>query len=152
MKAKWDPRYSQSTSMNKEDIKQEKVILFDGVCNLCNSSVSFILKQERRPIFKFASIQSEAGRELLKGYGLPVDYAQTVILIDNGNMFLGSTAALKIGQTLKLPWSLLACVGFMVPELVRDWVYNQIAVNRYQWFGKRDVCMIPTEKLKARFL
>jgi predicted DCC family thiol-disulfide oxidoreductase YuxK len=138
--------------MNKEDIEQQKIILFDGVCNLCNGSVVFILKQERKPIFKFASIQSEEGQELLKWYGLPADYAQTVLLIDNGNLFLGSTAALKIGQTLKFPWSLLSYAGFIIPNVIRDWVYSQIAQHRYQWFGKRDVCMVPTERLKSRFL
>jgi predicted DCC family thiol-disulfide oxidoreductase YuxK len=138
--------------MNKEDIKQQKIILFDGVCNLCNGSVIFILRREKIPVFQFASIQSEAGRELLEWCGLPRDYSQAIVLIDDGKIYLGSTAALKIGQTLKFPWSFLSHMGFIVPKLIRDWVYNQIAVNRYQWFGKRDVCMIPTEKLKARFL
>ena len=138
--------------MNKEDIKQQKIILFDGVCNLCNGSVIFILQREKYPVFQFASIQSEAGKELLEWCGLTRDFSQAIVLIDDGKIYLGSTAALKIGETLKFPWSFLSCMGFIVPKLIRDWVYNQIAVNRYQWFGKRDVCMIPTEKLKARFL
>ena len=138
--------------MNKEEFKRQKIVLFDGVCNLCNGSVIFILQREKKPIFRFASIQSEAGKELLQWYRLPKDYNQAVVLIENGKMYLGSTAALKIGQTLKFPWSLLCYTGFIVPKLIRDWVYNQIAVNRYQWFGKRDVCMVPTEGLKARFL
>ena len=138
--------------MNKEALKQQKIILFDGVCNLCNGSVIFILRREKIPVFQFASIQSEAGRELLEWCGLPRDYRQAIVLIDDGKIYLGSTAALKIGQTLKFPWSFLSYAGFIIPKLIRDWVYNQIAVNRYQWFGKRDVCMIPTEKLKARFL
>ena len=128
------------------------MILFDGVCNLCNGSVTFILQREREPVFQFASIQSESGKELLEWYGLPSDYNQAVVLIENGKIYLGSTAALKIGQTLKSPWSFLSSLGFIVPKFIRDWVYNQIAVNRYQWFGKRDFCMVPTEKLKARFL
>lgn len=135
-----------------EQLEQQKIILFDGVCNLCNRSVIFILKQERRPVFRFASIQSEAGQELLKRHGLPADYAQAVLLIDSGNIFFGSTAALKIGQTLKLPWSLLAVAGLIVPKLIRDWVYRQIAKHRYQWFGKREACLVPTQHLKARFL
>jgi predicted DCC family thiol-disulfide oxidoreductase YuxK len=137
---------------NKEKIRQRKIILFDGVCNLCNGSVIFILQREKHPVFQFASIQSEAGKELLQWYRFPKDYNQAVILIDNGKIYLGSTAALKIGQTLKFPWSFLSYAGFIVPKFIRDWVYNQIAVNRYQWFGKRDICMIPTENLKARFL
>jgi|SRR5215216_5663964 len=138
--------------MDNEATVQQKIILFDGVCNLCNSSVIFILKWERKPIFRFASIQSEAGQELLKWCGLPADYAQAIVLVDHGNIFFGSTAALKIGQTLKFPWSFLSSLGFVVPKSIRDWVYSQIAEHRYQWFGKRDVCMIPTEHLKARFL
>jgi predicted DCC family thiol-disulfide oxidoreductase YuxK len=131
---------------------QQKIVLFDAVCNLCNRSVIFILKQERKPIFRFASIQSEAGQELLKWCGLPADYAQAVLLVDNGNIFFGSTAALKIGQTLKLPWSLLAVAGLVVPKVIRDWVYSKIAKHRYRWFGKREVCLVPSEHLKARFL
>jgi predicted DCC family thiol-disulfide oxidoreductase YuxK len=138
--------------MNEKAIQHQKVILFDGVCNLCNGSVVFILKTEKEPIFQFASIQSAAGKELLHGCGLPEDYSQAVVLIDHGRVYLGSTAALKVGQTLKFPWWLLSYAGFIVPKLIRDWVYSQIAKHRYQWFGKRDICMVPTERLKARFL
>lgn len=137
--------------MNEENIQHQKIILFDGVCNLCNGSVIFVLEREKNPIFQFASIQSETGKDLLKWCGLPSNYSQAVILIDRGKIYLGSTAALKIGQSLKFPWLLLSYVGFIVPKSVRDWVYNQIAGHRYQWFGKRDICMIPTESLKARF-
>src|SRR5512141_276783 len=125
--------------MNNEELKQQKIILFDGVCNLCNSSVIFILQREKNPVFHFASIQSEAGQELLEWCGLPRDYSQAIVLIDDGKIYLGSTAALKIGKTLKFPWSFISYVGFIVPKVIRDWVYNQIAINRYQWFGKRDV-------------
>jgi len=138
--------------MNDIEIKRQKIILFDGVCNLCNGSVIFILQREKKPVFQFASIQSEAGKELLDWYGLPKDYDQAIVLIDHGRIYLGSTAALRIGQHLRFPWSLLSYAGFIVPKSIRDWVYKQIALNRYQWFGKREVCMVPTEKLKARFL
>ena len=138
--------------MNNEKIKQQRIILFDGVCNLCNGSVIFILQREKEPVFQFASIQSEAGQELLEWCGLPKDYSQAVILIDRGNVYLGSTAALKIGQQLRFSWSFVSHAGFIVPRFIRDWVYNQIAIHRYQWFGKRDVCIVPTEKLRARFL
>src|SRR6266487_6297445 len=138
--------------MNDAEIKHQKIILFDGVCNLCNGSVIFILQREKSPIFKFASIQSTAGKELLGWYGLPSNYNQAVILIDDGKIYLGSTAALIIGQQLRFPWSFLSYAGLIVPKFIRDWVYNQIAQHRYQWFGKRDLCMAPTENLKARFL
>lgn len=138
--------------MHKIEFKRQKIILFDGVCNLCNGSIVFILQKEKKPIFQFASIQSEAGKEILQWYGLPSDYNLAVILIENRKMYLGSTAALKIGQTLKFPWSILSSAGLIVPKFIRDWVYRQIAIHRYQWFGKKDFCMIPTESLKARFL
>lgn len=138
--------------MNEEDIHQRKIILFDGVCNLCNGSVIFILKHEKNPVFYFASIQSEAGKGLLEWCKLPEDFNQAVIFIDHGKIYLGSTAALKIGGQLRIPWSFLAQMGLRIPRFIRDWVYNQIARHRYPWFGKRDVCMVPTESLKARFL
>ena len=134
------------------DPGQQKIILFDGVCNLCNGSVIFILQREKETIFQFASLQSEAGKRLLEWCGLPKNYNQAVILIDRGKIFLGSTAALKIGQQLRFPWSFLADMGLVVPKFIRDRVYAQIARHRYQWFGKRGFCMVPTEKLKARFL
>lgn len=129
----------------------ERIILFDGVCNLCNGSVLFILHWERHPEFKFASIQSETGKQLLMGYGLPPEYAEAVLLIDDGKLYSASTAALKIGQSLRLPWNLLSYAGFLIPRFFRDWVYHQIAKHRYQWFGKRDVCMVPTQELQSRF-
>ena len=138
--------------MNKEEIKRGRIILFDGICNLCNGSIIFILKREKDPIFQFASIQSETGKELLEWCGLPSNYNQAVIYIENGKVCLGSTAALKIGRNLIFPWSLLSYAGFVVPKFIRDWVYNQIAQHRYQWFGKKDVCMVPTKSLGARFL
>ena len=138
--------------MNNKSLERNKIILFDGVCNLCNGSVSFVLQREKEPIFQFASIQSEAGQKLLEWCGLPKYYNQAVVLIDLGNIYLGSTAALKIGQTLRFPWSYLSSLGLMVPRFIRDWVYRQIARNRYHWFGKQDVCMLPAENLKARFL
>ena len=138
--------------MNEQEIKFRRIILFDGICNLCNGSVIFILEREKHPVFQFAAIQSEAGQELLKWCALPSSYNQAVVYIENGKVCLGSTAALKIGQNLTFPWSLLSSVGFVVPKFIRDWVYNQIAQHRYQWFGKNNVCMVPTESLRARFL
>ena len=138
--------------MNEQEFKRRKIILFDGICNLCNGSVIFILKREKDPGFQFASIQSEAGQELLEWCGLPSNYDQAVVYIENGKIYLGSTAALKIGRNLFFPWSLLSYAGFVVPKFIRDWAYNQIAQHRYQWFGKKDVCMVPTKSLRARFL
>lgn len=138
--------------MNTKEIKGQHIVLFDGVCNLCNSSVKFILKHERSPIFRFASIQSEAGKELLTGCGLPQDFSDAVIYIDNGKVHQGSTAALRIGKKLNFPWSVISSVGLLVPSTIREWVYRQIGTHRYQWFGKQDTCMVPTIELRARFL
>ena len=135
-----------------EEFRQGKIILFDGVCNLCNGSVHFILQWETKPDFQFASIQSGKGQELLGWCGLPKNYDQAIVLIDHGNVYLGSTAALKIGQQLRFPWAFLSHAGLVIPRFIRDWAYRQIAIHRYGWFGKRDVCMVPTESLKARFL
>jgi predicted DCC family thiol-disulfide oxidoreductase YuxK len=138
--------------MNEEEIRKRKIILFDGICNLCNGSVIFILKREKDPVFQFASVQSEAGKQLLEWCSLPSNYSQAVVYIENGKVHLGSTAALRIGQNLIFPWSLLTSGAFVIPKFIRDWVYNQIAQHRYQWFGKKDLCRLPTESLKARFL
>jgi predicted DCC family thiol-disulfide oxidoreductase YuxK len=138
--------------MNEEEIKRRRIILFDGICNLCNGSVIFILRWEKDPVFQFASIQSEIGKELLEWCGLPSNYTQAVVYVENGKIYLGLTAALKIGRNLIFPWSLLSSAGLMIPKPLRDWVYNQIAQHRYQWFGKKEICMVPTESLRARFL
>src|SRR5688500_15210773 len=97
-----------------EGIQQKKIILFDGVCNLCNGSVIFVLQREKEPVFQFASIQSEAGQRLLERCGLPKDYSEAVVLIQQGNIYLGSTAALKIGQQLRFPWSFFASIGLII--------------------------------------
>jgi predicted DCC family thiol-disulfide oxidoreductase YuxK len=137
--------------MTSNEILQQKVVLFDGICNLCNGSVIFVLDHERDHEFRFASIQSETGKELLQWCGLSSYYSEAVVYIENRKIYLGSTAALKIGQGLILPWSILSYAGLIVPRFIRDWVYDQIAKHRYQWFGKREVCMVPTKDLKARF-
>jgi predicted DCC family thiol-disulfide oxidoreductase YuxK len=137
--------------MRDEELKGQHIILFDGICNLCNGSVAFILKHEKNPIFRFASLQSETGRKLLAWCGLPPEFLEAVIYIENGSIHLGSTAALKIGKRLKFPWSTICSMALLIPKKIRDWVYRQIGTHRYQWFGKRDACMIPNRELKARF-
>lgn len=138
--------------MNDEELEGRNIILFDGVCNLCNGSVTFVLRHERHHDLLFASLQSETGQKLLNWCGLSSDYSQAVIYIEDGKLHSGSSAALKIGQELKLPWSFFSGLGLIVPSIIRDWIYARISSHRYQWFGKRDTCMLPTENLKARFL
>lgn len=127
------------------------VILFDGVCNLCNGSVQFIIKRDRDSRFRFAALQSEFGRNQLKRFNLPPDALYSVMLIEGDKLFQKSTAALKIAKSLGGAWPLM--YGFIVvPRFARDWIYDFIAANRYRWFGKKDECMIPTPELRARFL
>jgi predicted DCC family thiol-disulfide oxidoreductase YuxK len=137
--------------MRDEELNRQHVILFDGICNLCNGSVIFILKHEASPMFRFAALQSETGKGLLRWCGLPQDFSDAVIYIENGQIHLGSTAALKIGKRLRFPWSMISSSGLLVPKMIRDGIYRQIGIHRYRWFGKREVCMIPTRELKARF-
>lgn len=124
-------------------------MLFDGVCNFCNASVQFIIKRDRRAYFKFASLQSEFANTVVGDRTLPMP--ESVILIENGEMYERSTAALKIARRLNGLWPVFY-IFILVPRPVRDAVYHIIARNRYRWFGKRESCMIPGKELKGRFL
>lgn len=127
------------------------IILFDGICNLCNRLVQYIIKHDPGASFKFASLQGKPGQYLLKKYGLPPNRLNSFVLIQNNKAYTSSTAALKVAKQLKGAIKLL--YGFIiVPPFIRNAVYRAIAENRYKWFGKRDECMIPTPSLKERFL
>ena len=126
------------------------IIFFDGVCNLCNSSVQFVIKKDKENKFRFASLQSEAGQEILQQFNLSQNDFNSFILLEDGKLYTRSTAALRVLSQLKgWKWSR---VFNWVPRFLRDGVYNVIARNRYKWFGKRDSCMLPTENLVSRFL
>jgi predicted DCC family thiol-disulfide oxidoreductase YuxK len=127
------------------------VILFDGVCNFCNSAVNFIIKRNTRSNILFAPMQTETGQKLLKQYDQPVEDMQSFIFIENGVAYKQSTAALRVCRHLRRLWPL--CYAFIiVPKFIRDGIYNWIARNRYKWFGVRQQCMIPSPEVKARFL
>ena len=127
------------------------VILFDGVCNLCNSSVQFVIRRDKKGSFRFASLQGRSGQQYLQQYHLPVDDFNSFVLIENNKVYTRSTAALRVARQLGGGWKLL--YGFIViPRFIRDAVYNLVAKNRYRWFGKKEACMIPSPELKARFL
>ncbi len=129
----------------------ETIVLFDGVCNLCNSSVQFIIKRDRKRKFRFASLQGKTGQSLLQQFNLPVNDLNSFILIEDNKAFRQSTAALRVAKDLSGGWKLL--YGFIiVPKFIRDAVYNWIARNRYKWYGKREECMVPTAELRERFL
>lgn len=132
------------------EANDDHIILFDGVCNLCNSAVQYVIKRDGKGLFKFASLQSETGRILLVKSGLPPDHLKSFVYIHGSRFYTRSTAALKVAQQLKGPVQLL--YGFIiVPGVIRDWVYDFIAKNRYRLFGRKDTCIIPTPQLKERF-
>jgi len=128
-----------------------KIILFDGVCNLCNASVNFIIRNDPHKLFKFAPIQSEFGHEILKKAGLSYNKLETLVLIENNEFFLKSTAALKIAKDLKGFWKAFY-VFMIIPKPVRDFIYNLVAKNRYKLFGRKKSCMIPKKEVKERFV
>ncbi len=132
-------------------MNQHSIILFDGVCNLCNGAVQFVIKHDKQKHFMFASLQSDAGQQLLKQHQLPQQNFNSFILIENNKAFIKSTAALMVAKQLSGIIKLL--YGFIiVPPFIRNSVYNFIAKNRYKWFGKKDTCMMPTQNLTSRFL
>lgn len=137
----------------KETIpKNKKIILFDGVCNLCNDSVQLIIERDRNDVFRFASLQSEVGQKLTAERGIDPQAMDSIILIEPGIAYYEkSTAALEISKHLSGGYSLLRYFSFL-PEGFRNGVYDLIAKNRYKWFGKKDECMVPTAELKAKFL
>lgn len=131
--------------------KEHGIILFDGVCNLCNGTVQFILKRDPKGYFQFASLQSDAGQELLKKYNLPTEVFNSFVLIENDNAYLQSTGALRVARRLNAAWPML--YGFIiVPAFIRNFFYNLISKNRYRWFGKKEECMLPLPEWKGRFL
>lgn len=128
-----------------------QVVLFDGVCNLCNSYVNWLIDHDRKNIFKFAALQSETGKKLVDQLGLKGNYLDTIIFYNNGKGYTHSTAVLHIVKQLGGVYR-FAAVFLLVPPFIRNAVYNLVARNRYRWFGKRNTCRIPTPELKARFL
>jgi len=126
------------------------IILFDGVCNLCNQSVQFIIKRDPNGYFKFASLQSQTGQQLLNRFGLD-NNLKTIVLIENEKIYMKSTAVLRIVGRLRGFWPILG-VFRIIPPFLRDIVYQIVAKNRYRWFGKQDSCMLPFPGVKNRFL
>lgn len=134
--------------MNQKD--KHPILLFDGVCNLCNRFVQEVITRDQKGIIHFASLQSDIGQELLHRHGIDPTL-DTVVLIDQGKAMVQSDVALQIFGYLGGTWSLLQ-VFFIVPKFIRDGVYDWIAKNRYRWFGKRETCMMPKPEWVERFL
>lgn len=127
------------------------VLLFDGVCNLCNASVQFIIRRDKNALFRFAPLQSEFGRMICENNGLNLGEIETVILLSGGKIYTKSAAGLHIVKKLDGLWPLLYFF-IIIPAFLRDPVYDFIARSRYKWFGKRDSCMIPDPELRSRFI
>jgi predicted DCC family thiol-disulfide oxidoreductase YuxK len=129
----------------------KSLLLFDGVCNLCNSSVQFILLRDKKDRFRFASLQSDYGQNLLREHNLPTESFNSLVLVENDKIYQKSTAALRIARKLKGLWPLLFAF-IIIPPFIRNFVYDIIAKNRYRWFGKKEECMLPRPEWKQKFL
>lgn len=137
---------------NVRDIPIDKpLLLFDGVCNLCNGAVQWVIRHDPAGRIHFAALQSDTGQRVLERAGLSREELSTVVLYYQNQLYTRSDAALKVLQLLGGAWSILY-VFRLIPRSLRDTVYDWIAGNRYRWFGKRESCMIPTPELKSRFL
>ncbi|UCE63757.1 MAG: thiol-disulfide oxidoreductase DCC family protein [Nitrospirota bacterium] len=141
-----------SVKQEKHDWAQlEKVIVFDGVCNFCNAFVDFVIGHDPQGKFKFGTLQSGPGQEVLIRLGLHTEDFETFLLLEQGKVFTKSTAALKIAKCLTGPWPLLA-MFLLVPRSIRDGLYDFIARRRYRWMGKRDTCRMPSSGERERFI
>jgi len=127
------------------------VILFDGVCNLCNAAVRWVIARDPHARFRFASLQSQAGRGALAASNAPSDLPDSIVLIADGRVLVRSEAAIAIAARLGVPWSFARVAGIL-PRGVRDGLYAWVARNRYRWFGRQNSCMLPTPELRTRFL
>lgn len=130
---------------------EQEVLLFDGVCNLCNGAVNFIIDRDPKGNFKFAALQSDFGQAELDRLGYDKESFDSLVLLSNGKVYVKSTAALKIAKRLTGLWP-ISSIFLILPPFTRDWAYNLIAKNRYKWWGKRDSCRMPTPELKQRFM
>ncbi|WP_336023405.1 thiol-disulfide oxidoreductase DCC family protein [Halobellus salinisoli] len=133
------------------EVPEGPVILFDGVCNLCNGVVSFLIPRDPEGRLRFAPLQSEAGRALLARHDLPAEDLETVVLVEGDRAHTKSDAAIRVAELLGWPYRLLA-LGWVVPRGVRDGMYGFVAENRYEWFGRKEQCMVPDEDVSDRFL
>jgi len=135
--------------MNKQST--HRIILFDGVCNLCNGAVNFVIKRDTGNVFKFTPLQEKQGVLLLKMHAVDTQKLDSIVLIENEKVYVKSSAALRIARKMSNLWPLFF-VLLIIPSFIRDGVYDFIAKNRYKWFGKKEQCMIPKPGLREKFL
>ncbi|MBX9753500.1 MAG: thiol-disulfide oxidoreductase DCC family protein [Pseudomonadaceae bacterium] len=129
----------------------DRLVLFDGVCKLCNGWAKFLIRHDRQQLFRLASVQSAEGQAILQYFGLPLDHFDTMAYVEDGQLLVRSTAVLRILAQLPRPWRWLASLR-LCPEPLRDWCYDRIALNRYRLFGRYDSCLIPSTDHAKRFL
>lgn len=136
--------------MNLSEIKQP-LILFDGYCNLCSSSVQFIIKRDKKKQYFFASLQSDLGKQIIQHFQLDFSKTESVLLYNNNKLYSQSTAALLIAKNLSDFWPIFYSF-IIIPPFIRNFIYQIIAKNRYHWFGQKEACWIPSKELLTRFL
>jgi predicted DCC family thiol-disulfide oxidoreductase YuxK len=127
------------------------IILYDGVCHLCNGVINYILPRDKKRYFRFSPLQSETGQALLQKFNLPTDDYDSFVLVEGDKHYVRSGAAIKVMQGMGFPYSLGATL-WILPRPLRDALYNWVAKNRYKWFGQYDTCLMPTPDIKERFL
>ena len=137
--------------MSEEYADGGPIILFDGVCNLCSGFVQFVVPRDPEGQFRFASLQSEVGKELLAEHGLPTDELESIVLIEGDDCYVKSGAVIRIATLLGGVYAALAPFR-VVPRAIRDRIYDFVAEHRYDWFGKKDQCMMPDGDVQARFI
>lgn len=134
-----------------EDYKQKNIVFFDGVCNLCNSSVQFIIKRNKKRNFLYTSLQSDVAREILLQFPEKNINLDSIVLLENGKIYTKSSAIFQIVRNLDGLWKIFY-VFKLVPQSLSDWVYNLVAKKRYDWFGKKNACMVPDKEIQDLFL
>ena len=133
--------------------KHKQLIIFDGICNLCNSSVLFVIKRDKKDKFLFAPLQSDIGKKIVNEFHIDTNVTDSILLYNpkTKSIHHKSSAALRIAKQLSFPSNLMS-VFFIVPTFIRNWVYDFIAKNRYNWYGKKESCMIPSPELLSKFI
>jgi predicted DCC family thiol-disulfide oxidoreductase YuxK len=137
--------------MNKSIESHYGIVVFDGICNICNALVNFIIVRDDKNTFKFAPMQSNIGQQILSEHHMSSENIDTFLLVKNDKVLIKSDAALAIARELKVPWNYLVILKY-IPKPIRDYCYFLIASNRYKWFGRKEHCMLPTPELQDKFL
>lgn len=131
--------------------RADRIILFDGICNLCNRTVAFVIRRDPEALFRFAALQSPTGQGILERFSLPRASLDTIVLVDGASVYTRSAAALEISRRLRGPWRLFYVLRW-IPRPIRDFLYDQVANRRYRFWGRRESCMVPTADVRDRFL